>query len=265
MNPTVATDWDAGRYHRISAPQFEWGQRVLERLRPRDGERILDLGCGTARLTQEIRSAAPGCRVVGLDRSGSMLAVARVAAGDSPGPAIPLVQAAGTALPFSGAFDAVFSTATLHWIPDHGTAFANVHAALVPGGRFVAQCGGEGNLHGLLEDAAGVMRASPFREYFLDWRDPWHFADASSTERQLAAAGFGRASAWLEEAPAEFPNADAYGEFVACVCVRHHLDHLPPGLRGPFLHELTARAAGRGSRFVLDYRRLNISAVKAAA
>lgn len=263
MKSIAATDWDAGRYHRISAPQFEWGQRVLERLRPRSGERILDLGCGTARLTREILSAAPGCRVVGLDRSGSMLAVARAAAVDDPAAAIPLVQATGTALPFGGVFDAVFSTATLHWIPDHDTVFASVHAALAPGGRFVAQCGGDGNLDGLLADAAEVMGAAPFREHFLDWRVPWHFADASSTERRLAAAGFERAEAWLEAAPAEFPTADAYAEFVSCVCVRHHLDCLPPGLRDPFVGELTARAARRSARFVLDYRRLNLSAARA--
>src|SRR5215207_3106368 len=73
------SDWDASRYHRVSEPQFDWGQRVIARLMPVAGERILDLGCGTGRLTQEIQRASTGgpARVVGLDRSGSMLAVAR--------------------------------------------------------------------------------------------------------------------------------------------------------------------------------------------
>ena len=79
LAPVCTTDWDASRYHRVSEPQFDWGQRVIARLKPVAGERILDLGCGTARLTQAIQRASAGgpAAVVGLDRSGSMLAVAR--------------------------------------------------------------------------------------------------------------------------------------------------------------------------------------------
>ncbi len=71
------SDWDASRYHRVSEPQFDWGQRVIARLKPVAGERILDLGCGTARLTQEIQRASAGApaarrrpRQVGIDAGG---------------------------------------------------------------------------------------------------------------------------------------------------------------------------------------------------
>jgi trans-aconitate 2-methyltransferase len=73
------SEWDASRYHRISGPQFDWGQRVIARLGPAPGERILDLGCGTGRLTQEILAMTPEGRVFGIDRSGAMIAVAREA------------------------------------------------------------------------------------------------------------------------------------------------------------------------------------------
>ncbi len=69
-------DWDATRYHRVPDPQLAWGRRALDRLAPRPGERILDLGCGTGRLTAEI-AAGPGTLVVGLDRSAAMLSQAR--------------------------------------------------------------------------------------------------------------------------------------------------------------------------------------------
>src|SRR5687768_16606375 len=100
------SDWDAARYHRVSDPQRSWGLRVLERLAPRPSERILDIGCGTGRLTAEILGQAPSARVTGMDRSASMLAEAR----RNLEPRITFVRAEATCLPFfSGGFDAVFS------------------------------------------------------------------------------------------------------------------------------------------------------------
>ncbi|MGH9310772.1 MAG: class I SAM-dependent methyltransferase [Vicinamibacterales bacterium] len=259
------SDWDAARYHRISAPQFDWGQRVLARLQPAEGERILDLGCGTGRITQEILAAVDGGSVTGVDLSGAMLAVARASRAGPSSRHLRYVQASGVALPFSGAFDAVFSAATLHWIRNHEAVFGSVHAALKPGGRFVAQCGGAGNLRRLLEHAAPLMQAPAYRRYFDDWRDPWHFADPETTAARQRAAGFTGVEAWLEEAPVDLATADAYNEFVSCVCIRHHLERLPLNLREPFANELTERAARDSPPFVLDYWRLNISGGKAPA
>ena len=256
------TDWDATRYHRISDPQFDWGQRVLSRLAPAPGERILDLGCGTARLTREITMAvAPSeLQVIGLDRSAAMLAVARAAAdGDRR---LRFVQGDGAALPFRNAFDAVFSTATLHWIQDHEAVFAAVRDALHAGGRFVAQCGGRGNLRRMLAHTHVLMTMEPYARCFAGWHEPWHFAEAELTAARLRGAGLVDERAWLEEAPVALGGPGPYAEFVSCVCIRHHLDRLPPDLREPFTEALIARAAGDPQPFSLDYIRLNIAARK---
>jgi trans-aconitate 2-methyltransferase len=264
-------DWDATRYHRVSEPQFDWGQRVIARLRPAAGERILDLGCGTGRLTHEIiATTADGTprQIVGLDRSGSMLAVARATASDEERTRevrIGYVQGDGAALPFGGAFDAVFSAATLHWIHDHRAVFASVFAALRPGGRFVAQCGGAGNLRHMLEHASALMGLPRYAPYFRSWREPWNFAGTAATSERLHEAGFREARVSLEEAPVDLANPDAYVEFVSVVCIRHHLECLPLELRQPFARELTDRAGRDDPPFVLDYWRLNIDARKAGA
>ena len=152
-------DWNAAQYHRVSDPQHGWGIRVLDRLSPRSGERILDIGCGTGRLTSQIPARATGCEVIGTDRSAAMLAQARTHYAG----AADFAQADGVALPFpDGTFDAVFSTATFHWIKDHDRLFAEIHRVLKPGGRLVSQCGGGPNLQHLYRRAQQLRTAAPY-------------------------------------------------------------------------------------------------------
>jgi ubiquinone/menaquinone biosynthesis C-methylase UbiE len=253
-------DWDATRYHALSDPQLEWGRRVIVRLDPQPGERILDLGCGTGRLTHEIVDAMETGLVVGTDISASMLNVARGAAHT-----IPLVRASGLALPFAPAFDAVFSAATLHWIQDHDRAFREVYESLKPGGRFIAQAGGGRNLQRLLDDAHALMDSKEYASHFEGWSDPWNFASADVTQARLEQAGFRNVRAWLEEAPTPMGDRATFTDFIACVCVRHHVDRLPETLRGGFVDRLADRSERGPHPFVLDYWRLNIDARRPAS
>lgn len=252
-----AVDWDGSRYDRVSDPQVAWGRNVIARLAPRAHERILDLGCGTGRLTLELAGHVPRGLVVGLDLSEGML---RVAAQAVRGPGVQLVRGDGTRLPFDAAFDAVFSTATLHWIGDHLQAFQTVFAALRPGGRFVAQAGGGRNLERLYTRAAALARSPEFADAFAGWRDPWNFQDAPGTRARLEQVGFTDVKVWLEEAPAPFPSPEAYAEFVSCVCLRHHLARLPPARHQAFTSVLTRLAEADHPPLTLDYWRLNIGA-----
>jgi len=254
-------DWDASRYHRVSAPQLDWGQRVIARLQPRPGEHVLDLGCGTGRLTAMIAGQISEGRVVGLDRSSAMLTVARGTA-DANGARTVYVRGDGAALPFNGVFDAVFSAATLHWIHGHDRVFGGVFRSLRPAGRFVAQCGGAGNLDRLLTRAATIMSTTPYVDYFRDWREPWHFADPQVTAQRLRTAGFIDVETSLEPAPVAFEGAAEFAEFIAVVCVRHHRERLPEDFAEEFTRQLTVAAGTDTPPFVLDYQRLNIDARK---
>ena len=257
------TDWNAERYHQLSSPQQAWGQRVLERLQLSGAEHVLDLGCGTGHVTREIHDRVPRGRVVGADRSNAMIESAAAWLSEHA-PRAAVVRADGAALPFRRVFDAVFSGATFHWILDHGALFRSIITALRPGGRLVAQCGGAGNIS-LLRARADRLRASPrFASYFEEWTEPWYFADVEATGRRLTAAGFVDANVWLEPAPTTFEGADAFREFVANVCVRHHLDRLPPAGQKQFLTELTLAAAEDVPAFTLQYWRLNIDARRPA-
>jgi trans-aconitate methyltransferase len=252
------SDWDAARYHRLSDPQLAWARNVAARLQPSRGERILDLGCGTGRLTAEI-AATPGILVVGLDMSSAMLTEARKAH------RLRLVRGDGTALPFSGIFDAVFSTATFHWIADRDRLFASICQALKAGGRLVAQCGGGANLQRLYERARRLQESPRYMDWFRSWSEPWRFEGVGGTEARLARAGFTAIDVSLVSTPTTFNDADTYAEFIECVCLRHQLDRLPVSERPRFVGDLTGQAATDDPPFTLDYWRLNMSGRRLAS
>lgn len=257
------SDWNAERYHELSAPQQAWGRRVLERLSLAGHEHVLDLGCGTGRITQELHRRLPDGYLIGADRSDAMVGTAAAWLREhAPGTAV--IQADGAALPFRRALDAVFSTATFHWILDHSQLFRSIITALKPGGRLVAQCGGGPNLALLRARADRLRQDARFAAFYGDWTDPWYYADVESTKRRLESAGFVEIEVSLEAAPTPLTDPDSYREFVATVCVRPHLDPLPARERKMFLNELTMAAAGDTPAFTLDYWRLNISAKRPA-
>lgn len=256
-------DWNAGRYHDISTPQQAWGRKVLDRLPLAGTERVLDIGCGTGRLTEELARRVPAGRVIGVDPSPAMLTAAAAWLRERA-PQTALVRADGASLPFVRTFDAVFSGATFHWIHDHAALFRSIVTALRPRGRLVAQCGGGPNLALLYARADGLMRQRRFANYFEEWTEPAYFADVDATRRRLAAAGFVDIDVSLEEAPTTFDSPEVFQDFIANVCVRHHVARLPNVERNTFLRELTVAAAMDKPAFTLDYWRLNISANRPA-
>lgn len=129
--------WNAAQYAENGRFVADLAGGVIALLDPKPGERILDLGCGDGALTRKI--ASYGAEVVGVDGSASLAAAAR-----SQGLDARVMNA--EALEFEGEFDGVFSNAALHWMRDQDAVLRGVRRALKPGGRFVAEMGGHGNI-----------------------------------------------------------------------------------------------------------------------
>jgi SAM-dependent methyltransferase len=142
--------WDASLYAgngRFVALLAEW---LVLALQPQAGERILDLGCGDGFLTRKI--AESGAIVVGVDASPQMVAAAKERGVEAR-------CVSGEALPFDHEFDAVFSNAALHWMSDQDAVLHGIYRALKPGGRFVAECGGQGNIAAIRVALLAVLTA----------------------------------------------------------------------------------------------------------
>jgi trans-aconitate methyltransferase len=140
--------WDPATYAEHARFVSDLGAGVVELLAPRPGERILDLGCGDGALTE--RLVAAGATVVAVDASPEQVAAARARGLDAR-------VASGEALPFAAEFDAVFSNAALHWMSEADAVIDSVRRALRPGGRFVAEMGGAGNVAAIRAALTGAL------------------------------------------------------------------------------------------------------------
>jgi trans-aconitate 2-methyltransferase len=243
-------EWDGNSYDRISGTMEALGLAVLDRLELSGDELVVDAGCGSGRITEALLARLPRGHVIALDESPSMIAAAR----ERLGPDVDLRVVDLLELQLDEPADAILSTATFHWISDHERLFARLHAALKPGGRLVAQCGGEGNITVLRASAHEVLAREPYAQHFSNWRPPWNYAGAERTRERLLAAGFSAAECWLTPAPREPEHPR---EFLSQIVLGPHVQQLPDNLRERFMDDVLAEL---GEPVVVDYVRLNIDA-----
>jgi trans-aconitate 2-methyltransferase len=258
----VSTEWDARTYERVSGPQVSWGRTVIDRIPLRGDEAALDAGCGTGRVTRLLAERLPRGRVVGVDGSQAMVEEATARLADLA-PRVTVRRGDLLQLALEEPVDLIVSTATFHWILDHDALFRRLRAALVPGGRLVAQCGGSGNVAATLEAAARIAAREPYAGALEGLPAAWLFAGPDETVARLEAAGFEDARAWLVDAPAVL-DEDGGADFLATVVLRHHLERLAPELRAPYAEDVAALLRAPDGRMVLDYVRLNMEARRPA-
>ncbi len=240
-------EWDAATYSSLTLPHERWGRGVLDRLRLTGDEVVLDAGCGTGRDAAELRARWPGVRLVALDGSQQMLAVARTRLGDKR---VTYVQADLMApLPIAEPVDAVMSVAAFHWVADHDLLFAHLAAVMRPGARLASDCGGRGNVADVTRAIAQVTGAGP---------SDWEFADADVTRARLGAAGFDVEDVRLRPDPFRCEDVDVLETYLATVVLGSHLDELPTEEHAAFVREVRLALSGP----VIDYVRLEIEAVR---
>ena len=171
-------NWNSESYTQKHSFVYQYGEGLLELLNPQPGERILDLGCGSGELTQQI--AERGAQVIGIDSSAEMLAKAH-----AHFPALELYQMSATSFSFAESFDAIFSNAVLHWVPDYEGAVRQMATALKPGGRLVVEFGGQHNVSAI---TGAVSRA--LITYGYAYKPFWFFPSIGEYTPVLERHGF---------------------------------------------------------------------------
>ncbi|HEY1376794.1 MAG TPA: methyltransferase domain-containing protein [Gemmataceae bacterium] len=250
----MSQTWDAGLYDAKHAFVTEHGRSLIDQLAPQLDERVLDLGCGTGDLTDAI--AASWALAVGLDSSPEMLAAAR-----AKYPNLEFVQGDAADFAFVEPFDAVFSNAALHWVPDAEGAVRSIAAALKPGGRFVAEFGGRGNIRAIID---GVRRAAAVVAGLDVWHR-WYFPSVGEYAGLLERHGLEVRFAALLDRPTPLADADRGLRTWLTMFWADLLDAVPADGRDAVIgraEELLRPNLFRDGTWVADYRRLRVVAVK---
>jgi len=256
---TESKVWDAALYDRSF--QFISGMAadLVDDLAPRSGERVLDLGCGTGRLSAVI--ADKECEVLGIDADPTMIAAAR-----DQYPHIQFRCEDGAAFRVDAPFDAVFSNAALHWMTTPKPVIACVAAALRPGGRFVAEMGGWRNVEVLIGSLYQALEEAGVGADQVT--SPWYFPRTGDHAVLLEAAGFEIREMRHFERPTpldDCPNGvvDWYEMFGGSFLASAPVDERPSIVARAT--ELAQTDLFRDGRWFADYTRLRFHAVKSGA
>ncbi len=241
--------WNASHYaeHANFVPKL--GSDVMKLLAPQPGQRILDLGCGDGALTERIMQL--GADVLGVDASAEMVAVAQ-----QRGVTARVID--GHQLPFDKEFDAVFSNAALHWMLDPQTVLAGVKRALKPGGRFVAEFGGHGNVAAI---CTALIASLQFRGISSRGRHPWYFPTPEEYTNLLQTAGFHVDSIELIPRPTPLPTGIAgWLETFASPFLHGLEEDLQAAIIDNTINLLSHSLSDGQGNWTADYVRLRVSA-----
>jgi SAM-dependent methyltransferase len=258
MSKQVGKEWNAADYDQSYSFVWKYGADLIDLLAPKAGERILDLGCGTGHLTARI--AEMGAEVIGVDSSQEMVEKAH-----SNYSNLPFERMDARSLPFAAEFDAVFSNAVLHWVKPPAQAVASIAKALKPGGRFVAEFGGKGNVKTIIDGITGALKADGISK--AGDLNPWYFPGIPEYSTLLEQWGLETASAWLFDRFTPLENGEAGMRAWLDMFGTAFFQAVPPERREAVVADAEDRmrpALYRAGVWHADYRRLRVVAVKQA-
>jgi trans-aconitate methyltransferase len=246
--------WNASQYDQSHSYVTSYGQDVLALLNPQAGERILDVGCGTGHHVRALADA--GVTAVGIDASPAMIAAAR-----ERYPGLQFEVADASDFVFDRLFDAVYSNAALHWVTAADAAAGCIARALRPGGRFVAELGGSGNIGAIV----GAVQAARGRAGAAPAASPWFFPTVGEYAALLEKNGLEVRLAMLFDRPTELADGEQGLRGWLAMFGARLLDDLDPAAQEAVLADVEQAlrpTLWRGGSWYADYRRLRVVAHK---
>ena len=248
--------WNPKLYNEKHAFVYKFGEEILTLLDPKDDEVILDLGSGTGELTQKI---AESCKhVIGIDNSAEMIGTAT-----DTYKAIPFYHQDARDLNLDIRFDAVFSNSVLHWIPEAEMVIQRINTHLKPGGRFIAEFGGNGCVQKILGALTETLEQNQIIYPAIE--NSLFYPSISEYSKLLETNGFEVSLAMLFDRPTQLEEgSDGLRHFIE-MFFDWLFEHATPQQKEHCLaltEEKLKQELFVDGAWVADYRRIRIMAVK---
>lgn len=255
MDRNVIDSWNAKLYDHKHSFVSKYGNSLIELLAPKQGEKILDLGCGTGDLAQTLFEN--GVEIIGADKSENMVEQAI-----QKYPHLEFRVQDATELVYHSEFDAVFSNATLHWVQPASQALHGIYQCLKKGGRFVAEFGGKGNVQTITNEIIRQIKEAGFD--FKKEQFPWFYPSIAEYSTLMEEAGFRVVFAQHFDRPTQLDGAQG---------LKHWIDMFAIGLFGSIperaKNEIITNVENnlkevlyKDSHWMADYKRIRVIGVK---
>ncbi len=248
--------WDAQTYDAVKAPQIDAGRELIVMAGVRENDAILDLGCGTGKLTVELARLAPQGRVTGLDPSPEMLTKAREASAAFGN--LRLLELPAQNMEFVDEFDLVFSNSALHWVKEQEEVMSRLSRSLRKGGRIALQMPAKNFCTAFFDAVEGAVSSLGYERFFEKWRAPWRFPAKEEYEAMLAGTGFHSRKVYYRDYHLSFGMISDVVNWWSSAGLRPYLAVLPSGAQEHFTEsfgeEFEKNRTNGGIEF--DFRRL---------
>lgn len=228
--------WDAEKYDTVVAPQAEAGEELIDMADIHRADFVLDVGCGTGKLTARIAGFAHDGTVIGLDPSAEMLGRAKRLCQLRKN--MVFIQMPAQAMDFDDQFDLIFSNSALHWIKEQEQVLGLVYNALRKGGRLAFQLPAENFCPEFFEYAEGALRELSLERFFAGWERPWFLPDRDTYRALLRSAGFKRLDVFYRDYDLQFSSVGEIIGWWSSAGLRPYLERLPERERDYFQYAM---------------------------
>jgi len=248
--------WDVELYNNKHNFVYKYGEELVRLLNPKAGEVILDLGCGSGQLTNQIGKSK--AKVIGIDSSKRMIESAKLNY-----PEINFYVKDASNYKFDKPFDAIFSNAVLHWVSESEKAIVSMNNNLKSGGRLVLEFGGKGNVGTIIKSVRSVLKSKGFiKESKIE---NWYFPDTAEYTSLLKKNGFEVEYAKLYERPTELADTKNGIKDWLMMFGNSFFKNLNDNTRNEILEMVQAdvkKDCFVNGKWIADYRRIRILARK---